>query len=143
MKNQATFFTEQTYWWLHPPPVRFRLLLKDPLPSPEQTYFLNALIIKFNFSKCYSLLYLPNFYSIPRCTTNLYIIYKRLFTEFWSSLQYRLYGVSKRRFILLSHFVEFELIWIRSHVLSATLMLEYLRIFFPIFFALKEQKKVK
>ena len=52
----------------------------------------------------------------------------------------------KRCFILLSHFVvvkDFKLFWTKSHLLSFSLMLEYLTILFQIFFALNEQKKVK
>ena len=47
-------------------------------------------------------------------------------------------------FILLCHFVavkEFGLLWGTSYLLSAPLMIKYLRISFKIIFALNEQKK--
>ena len=62
------------------------------------------------------------------------------------SFKFKLYGITKRCVTLLSLAAmvkDFELLWITSHLLSVPLMLEYLRIFFPIFFALNKQRKVK
>ena len=44
--------------------------------------------------------------------------------------------------LIVFYLINFELLWNTSHLLIVSLMLEYLRIFFPIFFALKEQTKV-
>ena len=58
--------------------------------------------------------------------------------------KFRLHGVIKRCFVSMSHFLvvkNFELF--PSHPLSVPLILEYLRIFFPISFALNDQKKAK
>ena len=55
--------------------------------------------------------------------------------------KFRLYVVMKTCFILLGNFVvvtHFEFFWSTSHLLSVPLMLGYLRILFPIFFALNE-----
>ena len=51
----------------------------------------------------------------------------------------------KRCFVLLIHFIvvkDFRLFWSTNHPLSVPFILEYLRIFFPMFFILNEQKKV-
>ena len=76
-----------------------------------------------------------------------YLIYQRLLTEsdILCSYKSRLYGVMKRCFILLRHFkmvIEFELFWRIDNFLIVPLMLYYLRIFFPIFFALNDQRKL-
>ena len=61
--------------------------------------------------------------------------------------KFKLYRDMKSYFILLNHFVVVKKLWIlfwrTGHLLSVSLMLEYLRILFPIVFALNEQKKVK
>ena len=51
----------------------------------------------------------------------------------------------KRCFVFLIHFIvvkDFRLFWSTNHLLSVPFILEYLRIFFPMFFILNEQKKV-
>ena len=73
----------------------------------------------------------------------------KAFSRVWHAgllYKFKLHGVMKRCFILLSHFVGvkgFEPFGSTSHFLSVSLMLKYLKFFFPIFFALNEQKKVK
>ena len=65
---------------------------------------------------------------------------------YWFLYKFKLYGIIKICFILLSDFVvikNFEMLWSTSQLLSVRLMQKYLRIFFPIFFALNEQEKVK
>ena len=61
--------------------------------------------------------------------------------------KFKLYRDMKSYFILLNHFVvvkNFEFFFEAQVIfLSVSLMLEYLRILFPIVFALNEQKKVK
>ena len=60
--------------------------------------------------------------------------------------KFKLYGFMKRYFVLLSHFIvveDFELFLTISYLLDVQLILEYLRIFYPICFALNEKKKVE
>ena len=61
--------------------------------------------------------------------------------------KFKLYRDMKSYFILLNHFVvvkNFEFFFEAQVIfLSVSLMLEYLRILFPIVFALNQQKKVK
>ena len=118
---------------------------------------------KFSFSKCYSLLYLQKLLDhfpifciifwqlllirLLECSgSNAWYIESFLQSlKYWSSLKVGLYGVMKRCFILLNYFVVvklFELFWSTSHFLNVSLILEFLKIFFPIFFALNVQKKV-
>ena len=83
---------------------------------------------------------------ISGATQTVLLDIQRLFTSSGLLHKFKLHCVMKRCFILLSHFVvvkDFRLHRSASHVLSAPLMLEYLRIFGPIFFALNEQRKVK
>ena len=75
-----------------------------------------------------------------------------LFQSLETGLLYKfgLHDVIKRYLTLLSHFVGVKDLFILTELFcedklssSVQLMLEYLRIFFPIFFALNELKKVK
>ena len=80
--------------------------------------------------------------------TQAVILISKAFYRVWYTgllSKFRLYGAMKRFFILLSLFVvvkDFELFWSTSHFLSVPLILEYLKIFFPIFFALNEHKNL-
>ena len=122
------------------------------------------------FQNAISYFLFKNFCFTFRCTANLWTVHadriarvlktsgatqtvvldisKAFYRAWHSGLLYKimLYGFIKRCFILLSHFVlvkDFELFWSISHIPSVPLMLEYLRIFFLIFFALNEERKLK
>ena len=74
-----------------------------------------------------------------------YLIYQKLLTEsdILCSYKSRLHGVMKRCFVLLSHFkMVIEFVWRINNFLIVPLILCYLRIFFPIFFALNDQRKL-